>query len=1366
MPQPHCAGENEPKLQQEDKGGIRVDHDPRNGRPKSQSASKRSKKAKTEMVDYTVLQEAVSRSTIRAVVCGQVVEHVPQSIPMIEGMRYEPLGNPVAERIPFEKFKRIPGKSFYRQYLDSLEPCDQDTEAQAAPEGTTATSLASSASETSAALRDSTPDSSSKSGVISGAGVLEGGADEAEAIHRENLSRLAQLSPAEIKLEREQILSQCDPKLIGYIKSLRSKKEGVVSKVGGGGVKKKSGASEEKSEVERKQRQTTQDHGETGLGQNTEANVISGKNRTPMEVVRDAKVCGYMGSTKKSASSAEIVGDPKPTSIAMEEGPQCDDAELPISPAEAKKWMHMDKVELDKLRWTTPLPSAPPLLTEDQPYVARFSLAGELLPYDAERDTKEGLHHHGDEPGRAGYSLDELFVLARSAVHQQRQLSLAVLTAMLSKLGRGHYYGRFQVPLLHTLLESGLVLLLRFSLDDSVPLVRAAGISALAALLAGDEMELALQTAHPWAGPCRPAVASEMHSQEEVRAELRNEEAELKDAELLQLDVVRALIRVDTLVRIRYIVEQLTPPPESVLQLFSILRRVAAHSLTAAWKVATTPGLLGCLLERYLPHNTARLLTGTNALQMTSVEGVPLRQALSLLQVLCSWGRQLSSELVTKYDLMTKLVTFVSLPPFEVSLPLSEVLRLSIEAHFLWATLIGYGLHPPQTTLLSFYPMVMRQLTFYRDRVAINEDMGSNQFNFDLGTSLIYMLNRTLSVAATKTLLDTQLKQNSNLQAGVEDRLHALQPPLIAWDSLVPAAELVLICTVKWFTLLQRGKTTFAGLRLLGATCIFAENYFRKLKDQKCSSGVQLLTEIEGFYGKTLSPFLRSDSFSELLSEVRRHSALCSGYESSAREDPKNLSTLNTVSLEGSVTPVLLPSSPFPLLLPLSSLVLTLHQMHPSLSPVATRCFVNNTQLAQYLQTLIRKELSLKSQWFTRIESNFLANLVQIAGLKGCNCPVLYHSVALVTMPCLQKGQEHIAKTLLTQVVCNAAGLEDLVELSTQIGNIGLDDYEPLRSPALLQPSLVPSKLTTKLVTDMPSIGAQLATSLFEPKSLKESAVWCKDIPFLISSMTINHSESLNIFEEYWTLLPLKKVMLENVIKQAIGNEKSSAAEKERASELPDVSYSDQSKPELIVEISRCIQLTYLCLKHRNSVTMKSSNITGWLKFLSLTFLVTNDLFLDNSISSYLQGCLHELLRGGGYKLFDDKLEFSGLGNTFDWYKKLIEQYSAVSYGDSTFALFLLLPTQMIYPTAFRALLWGDLSDALPLIRLKSEEVARFIPVAAFLEPVEKDEEMLQKYRSAIMAGLLSEARSPFLWQLAMHHIRASEQAAKVAAGT
>jgi len=46
----------------------------------------------------------------------------------------------------------------------------------------------------------------------------------------------------------------------------------------------------------------------------------------------------------------------------------------------------------------------------------------------------KGLHHHGEEPERAGYSIEELFTLIRSTSWRQKVLAMDTLAAILRKV--------------------------------------------------------------------------------------------------------------------------------------------------------------------------------------------------------------------------------------------------------------------------------------------------------------------------------------------------------------------------------------------------------------------------------------------------------------------------------------------------------------------------------------------------------------------------------------------------------------------------------------------------------------------------------------------------------------------------------------------------------------------------------------------------------------------------------------------------------------------------------------------------------------------------------------------------------------------
>ncbi|KAH0537458.1 hypothetical protein FGG08_005766 [Glutinoglossum americanum] len=101
-----------------------------------------------------------------------------------------------------------------------------------------------------------------------------------------------------------------------------------------------------------------------------------------------------------------------------------------------------------KLAWMTPpnddeLSSSPysPSHQSLPPSALRFDFNGRLLPPRTARaiPVTKGLHHHGDAPEAAGYTIPELARLARSAFPAQRCIAYQTLGRVLYRLGKGEY---------------------------------------------------------------------------------------------------------------------------------------------------------------------------------------------------------------------------------------------------------------------------------------------------------------------------------------------------------------------------------------------------------------------------------------------------------------------------------------------------------------------------------------------------------------------------------------------------------------------------------------------------------------------------------------------------------------------------------------------------------------------------------------------------------------------------------------------------------------------------------------------------------------------------------------------------------------
>jgi hypothetical protein len=104
-----------------------------------------------------------------------------------------------------------------------------------------------------------------------------------------------------------------------------------------------------------------------------------------------------------------------------------------------------------KLAWMAPIPTHGSVADQESPYypahealpasALRFDFRGGLLPPRISRamPITKGLHHHGEAPEAAGYTVPELARLSRSTYPAQRCIAYQTLGRFLYRLGRGEW---------------------------------------------------------------------------------------------------------------------------------------------------------------------------------------------------------------------------------------------------------------------------------------------------------------------------------------------------------------------------------------------------------------------------------------------------------------------------------------------------------------------------------------------------------------------------------------------------------------------------------------------------------------------------------------------------------------------------------------------------------------------------------------------------------------------------------------------------------------------------------------------------------------------------------------------------------------
>uniref|UniRef100_A0A146L171 RNA polymerase II-associated protein 1 n=1 Tax=Lygus hesperus TaxID=30085 RepID=A0A146L171_LYGHE len=481
--------------------------------------------------------------------------------------------------------------------------------------------------------------------------------DEANRIHQDNLSKLSRMSHHEIHEEREKLLSTLDPGLVEFLRNRR-------------------------------------------------------KQRTVEEAM----------DTQDRSSNAEQSGQPAAgtsETTNTEAEAEFDAREIPDVKEFAHKYPHMDVVEDDKLKWIGELATKKP--ETNNPFSARFNFEGELLPYIDEGDgVLRGLHNHGEEQERPGYTLQELMQLSRSAVLQQRVIALTTISNILANASK--YEAAFLEPILPILLEADMYLLLRFSLDDPSQRVVMASAGAICNLVVnhGDEVCLDLLMGTPL-GLQQPSLG--------VVIDMKQSEMdELKDAELLKLDVVRGMVRTNILERYRYILEKLNIEPVEIKQTLKTLTRMSRHSYEIANAIFSLPDLLDIVVKKLLVENNS---------------GSFYPEALKLFRVLAARSRTLAENIIEKYGILDFLFKFIAGDKAQRH---PEAMHLMLESFYTWQTFLSYKLSVD--SMRAFEPILVKLLTVHFEYTNVT----SSKSDMEHATALITTVSAVAKVEVNSVM--------------------------------------------------------------------------------------------------------------------------------------------------------------------------------------------------------------------------------------------------------------------------------------------------------------------------------------------------------------------------------------------------------------------------------------------------------------------------------------------------------------------------------------------------------------------------------------------------------------------------------------
>ncbi|KAM5240978.1 RNA polymerase II-associated protein 1 isoform 1-T5 [Hipposideros larvatus] len=1089
---------------------------------------------------------------------------------------------------------------------------------------------------------------------------------EAQTIHEENIARLQAMTPEEILQEQQRLLAQLDPSLVAFLRSRSHTHE----------------QAEEKATEE------------------------------PRPGGPFAEVTGEESIMPTSANESRQEDELEPGAP----GPA-----LPVAPH--KEWLHMDTVELEKLHWTQDLPPLRRQQTQER-MQARFSLQGELLAPDVDLPTHLGLHHHGEEAERAGYSLQELFHLTRSQVSQQRALALHVLAQVIERAQAGEFGDRLVGSVLRLLLDAGFLFLLRFSLDDRVDGVIAAAVRALRALLVAPGDEELLDSTFSWyhgalAFPLMPSQEDkEGEDEDEEPAERTKrkspEEGNRPPSDLARYDVIKGLLATNLLPRLRYILEVTCPGPSVVLDVLAVLIRLARHSLESATRVLECPRLIETIVREFLPTSWSSVGVGPTP----SLYKVPCAAAMKLLRVLASAGRNIAARLLSSFDTRSRLCRFVAEVPQEMALPPEEAEMLNTEAFRLWAVAASYG--QEGGLYRELYPVLMRALQAMPKALSTHPCQPLSMQRIASFLTVLTQLTLAAGSTAPKASSDS-----------AEASLSAT-PSLITWTQVSGLQPLVEPCLRQTLKLLPRPEMWNALGPVPTACLLFLDAYYRAWSQQPGLCPGDWLQDMERLSEELLLPLLSQPALGSLWESLGRCSPLCNPQYCAPA--PEALPSLVSLGCTGSCPLLSLTgsASPFPVLTALLSLFNTVAQIHKGLcGQLATILAAPGLRnyFLQCVTPMAAPHLTPFSAWALRHEYHlqYLAiNLAQRAAAfqpMPATSAALHHGMALALLNRLLPGSEHLAHELLLSCVFRleflperASGGPEAADFSDRL-SIGSGRASGCGRGALL----------AQACQDLPSIRGCYLThcSLAQASLLASQALYRRELQRVPALLLPLPKEPL--LPTDWPFLPLIHLY-------------------HRASDTP----SGVPPADTMGTAMRALQWV-LVLESWRPQALWAVPPAARLARLMCVFLVDSELFRETPIQRLVAALLARLCQPEVLPNLNLDCPLPGLASFPDLYANFLEHFEAVSFGDHLFGALVLLPLQRRFSVTLRLTLFGEHVGALRALGLPLTQLP--VSLECYTGPPEDNLALLQLYFRVLVTSALRPCWCPVLYSVAVAHV-------------
>uniref|UniRef100_A0A182QYA5 RNA polymerase II-associated protein 1 C-terminal domain-containing protein n=1 Tax=Anopheles farauti TaxID=69004 RepID=A0A182QYA5_9DIPT len=1020
----------------------------------------------------------------------------------------------------------------------------------------------------------------------------------------------------------------------------------------------------------------------------------------------DPKLVDFLKSRKKPAAkenasekeTAKIESKLLPKQEILQAGMEV------LSEKGSDQWINFDVLEPEKLEWTKEIEQSVKQLKPGESYEARFDWKGILQPYTFEPTAKQKddreLYLHGEDASRPGYTLQELFRLARSNVLQQRISALGAVAGMLNIMNQGFYHGVLELPV------SKVFFFLRFALDENTPSVVEVASRALASLFYNDTDEILLDTLFDSEyGMVQPELALNItHSHEEEQHQreqqmqasfggmnlsasssqrtsaqtrkvhfkanlpdpddpddVHNRET-MNDFHLAETDLVECLVRTNILERIRYILFAMKPEGATVINCTKILIRLARTSEQIALKIATNEALIGGLVKHYL-----------GSIESTERgDHLPQHLVVKLIRILSGYRKKFYNQLLHRFHAVSLVKRYIfSRKDIDV-----KMIQIQIEA-FRFLRQLMHSM-PDDGLYSELWPALCYLLEWHYQHLIFDED-----------GPFIIRQHAVALLALIGPGLQREIAAAGGPGGGAPNALHR------------QLVEKLFACFSKWFTAAERNGANEFSQKMLLAGCLW--NAARA----KSIVGPELY---ETFLMKYLSRFVRSNRFNEIIQTISSTSLILTHFEDRSQYGIAPLPSLGAVQVRyGQTIPTLIVTRSYPVLLLHALLQLTRNEQCLQLENEIFGCAAHHRYLeavcARFIGGKQKDTDALIGNWFVQtIEQRYLLDVLALLGPgKG--------------------GQNQT--TVLRDGLDSTIALQLAFSLTCSISEAFYPALVKLFDDIIFVPCYYGSVAKQLAVS-----GEDLQRWKLNFKLLAERAV-----NFTLDREGLTLTEwKTPMLRPSWPYSPLY-LMVDKLEK---GTEKL----------------------ELLTE-SAIIDTGLRLSELLEACGMTIANPTERLMYLLAAFLGPESKFLEPTHSVVFERrlCGLRILAASGSVVFafettkiEERKSFYGL------YQLALDVFQSSSYGHAGFGSVLMAPLAQQYDVRWRNMVWSEYVAVLRFITCSEHEL--FGELEQYLQPVESDIVLLRSYGQALNSNLLRPGSIPH--RVANHHVQAYRSKVKV----